>query len=99
MMFRRDGLCPGARMCPESDDSENPCTLCPISYLDSVLESPLGGRLRGVVDLDFAVTARFAVDLADVCYDEFRLLRALHEEREAYRNELMNQQQSNQNGQ
>lgn len=98
MMFRREGLCPGAHMCPEAPDDEIPCTLCPIVYLDAVLESPLGGRLRGIVDLDFAVTARFAVDLNDVGYDEFRLLRALHEEREAYRNELMNQQ-SNQNGQ
>jgi hypothetical protein len=98
MMFRRDGLCPGAHMCPESPDDQTPCTLCPIVYLDSVLESPLGGRLRGVVDLDFAVTARFAVALDDVGYDEFRLLRALHEEREAYRNELMDQQ-AKQNGQ
>jgi hypothetical protein len=48
--------------------------------------------------LDFAVTARFAVALDDVGYDEFRLLRALHEEREAYRNELMDQQ-AKQNGQ
>jgi hypothetical protein len=97
-MFRRDELCPGAHMCPESPDDQTPCMLCPALYLDSVLESPLGGRLRGIVDLDFAVTARFAVDLNDVGYDEFRLLRALHEEREAFRNELMNKQ-ANQHGQ
>ena len=35
---------------------------------------------------------RFAVDLADVPYDDFRMLRALHEEREAYRNEQLAQQ-------
>jgi hypothetical protein len=40
------------------------------------------------VDLDFAVTARFAVDLDAVAYDDFRMLRALHEEREAWRQKI-----------
>jgi hypothetical protein len=62
---------------------------CPLAYLDAVLESPMGAQLRNIVDLDFAVTARFAVDLDDVAYDDFRMLRALHEEREAWRNESL----------
>jgi hypothetical protein len=49
----------------------------------------MGAQLRNIVDLDFAVTARFAVDLDDVAYDDFRMLRALHEEREAWRNESL----------
>ena len=92
MMFRRDTLCPGARMCPGAPDDATPCMECPLAYLDAVLESPLGAQLRNIVDLDFAVSARFAVDLADVPYDDFRMLRALHEEREAYRNEQLAQQ-------
>jgi hypothetical protein len=62
---------------------------CPLAYLDAVLESPMGAQLRNIVDLDFAVMARFAVDLDAVAYDDFRMLRALHEEREAWRNESL----------
>jgi hypothetical protein len=65
---------------------------CPLAYLDGVLESPMGAQLRNIVDVDFAVSARFAVDLDYVLYDDFRMLRALHEEREAYRNEQLAQQ-------
>jgi hypothetical protein len=47
----------------------------------------MGTQLRNIVDLDFAVSARFAVDLDHVPYDDFRMLRALHEEREHFRQE------------
>jgi hypothetical protein len=74
-------------MCPGAPDDATPCMECPLAYLDGVLESPMGAQLRNIVDLDFAVSARFAVDLDHVPYDDFRMLRALHEEREAYRAE------------
>ena len=76
-------------MCPGAPDEGTPCMECPLAYLDAVLESPMGAQLRNIVDLDFAVSARFAVDLDDVPYDDFRMLRALHEEREKYKNELL----------
>ncbi len=74
-------------MCPGAPDDATPCMECPLAYLDAVLESPMGTQLRNIVDLDFAVSARFAVDLDHVPYDDFRMLRALHEEREHFRQE------------
>lgn len=66
------------------EPSGPPCPECPEQYLTDYLATPVGQLIAMVCNLDFALQAGITVDLRDVPYPEFVLLRQLTDERETH---------------
>jgi hypothetical protein len=95
-MLRSDQICPGADDCPEvmmieplAGPEALPCPECPRTRLAEYLASPGGRLISVVIDLDFSLQAGIKVDLGEISYAEFLLLRQLIEERDKFQVEEM----------
>jgi hypothetical protein len=100
--LRRDDLCPGDRVCPYVDKPGLPCSECPLILLDEYLNTTLGQAIKAALDLDFALQIGVRIELSELRYTEFLLLRLLNEERIRHREEELKKasergQQSNLN--
>jgi hypothetical protein len=103
-MLRSEQLCPGPGECPEvlmmdpmAGADALPCPECPRTLLAEYLASPGGRLISVVIDLDFALQAGMSVDLGQVPYPEFLLLRQLIEERDKFQIEEMEKRTKQQN--
>lgn len=86
-LMRRDDLCPKPENCadvPWGEAHLGPCHVCPLERLNRALDSERGRVIGGVVDIDFALQAGFQINLGQVNYYEFCLLRILGEERKRH---------------
>lgn len=77
------------RTCPYVDEPDLPCSECPLVLLDEYLESELGQAIKAALDLDFALQIGVRIELKELRYTEFLLLRILNEERNRHREEEM----------
>ena len=66
---------------PMAGRDAEPCAECPAALLREYLESAGGQWISVVIDLDYAIQAGIRIDLSNILYPEFLLLRQLAEER------------------
>jgi hypothetical protein len=64
-----------------------PCAECPLVLLDEYLQSAPGLAIRAALDIDFALQIGVRIELKELRYNEFLLLRILNEERNRQRDE------------
>jgi hypothetical protein len=99
-MFRQKDLCPGPMDCPYvrmeeplAGEEDLPCDGCPAQLLREYLESPGGRVMSVVIDLDFALQLPGSgIQLSQILYHEWVLIRQLAEERDKFQSEEMRKQ-------
>jgi len=76
-------------VCPyvEQPPDGLPCSECPLVLLDDYLSTAPGQAINAVLDLDFALQIGVRIELKEIRYNEFLLLRILNEERNRHREE------------
>jgi hypothetical protein len=73
------GPCP---VCRSDEHTLNRCTECPVDRLSEAMNcSSRSSLLRRAIDLDFGLTAGFAVTLDEIDFQEWTAIRVIHDER------------------